>query len=61
MIALDEDDGFLDDCALLTKCWINEKMSPDLLPYAQEVVSNVLELISNQVLKNKTCFLKYFL
>lgn len=45
-----EEEGEMDDCKILLKCWLNEKLSPTLLPYAGDVVSNILELISNQVI-----------
>lgn len=37
-----------DDTKLLRRAWLNERLSPTLLPYAEEVVGNILELLENQ-------------
>lgn len=38
-----------EDCKILLRTWLNERMAPSILPYAEDVVNNVMELISNQV------------
>lgn len=37
-----------DDAKAIQRIWLNERMSPYLLPYAESVVCNISELLANQ-------------
>lgn len=38
-----------EDTKALFRVWLNERMAPTLLPFAESTMSNIMELISNQV------------
>lgn len=38
-----------EDTEVMFRVWLNERMAPTLLPFAEETVSNIMELIANQV------------
>jgi GINS complex subunit 4 len=37
-----------EEVSALFQIWLNERLSPTLLPYAEDIVANLLELIANQ-------------
>jgi hypothetical protein len=37
-----------DDIGLLQRGWLNERSSPELLPYLHDIIANVLEVIRRQ-------------
>jgi GINS complex subunit 4 len=48
------DDEFVtDDVAEMTQIWINERNSPEVLPYRRRLVEDLTELIEHQVSKRK--------
>ncbi|KAJ3162834.1 GINS complex subunit [Geranomyces michiganensis] len=44
----DLDGYFNDDIKSLTQCWINERCAPELLPYADDLVRGLMEMIEAQ-------------
>ncbi|KAI8591022.1 hypothetical protein BDZ88DRAFT_450703 [Geranomyces variabilis] len=45
----DDNDGYFnDDIKSLTQCWINERCAPELLPYADDLVRGLMEMIEAQ-------------
>lgn len=49
-----------DETTELCNAWLDEKMSPLLLPYAEIPVMNIVDLIENQVASKKLCiFIKF--
>lgn len=49
MYAQDGDGEEEEDTKALFRVWLNERMAPTLLPFAERTMSNIMELISNQV------------
>ena len=48
------DDEFVtDDVAEMTQIWINERNSPEVLPYRRRLVEDLTELIEHQVSERK--------
>jgi hypothetical protein len=44
----DEDEGMNNDVAQLRKAWVSECVCPELLPFQQELVEGITELLANQ-------------
>lgn len=48
-----EDEFVTDDVAEMTQIWINERNSPEVLPYRRRLVEDLTELVEHQVSKRK--------
>jgi GINS complex subunit 4 len=43
-----DDEFATDDVAEMTQIWINERNSPEILPYRKRIVDDLIELIEHQ-------------